>query len=118
MIMKKYRVVFHLDESSKGRADQVLRNIANLLDDLGEDNVEVELLANGGGVKALIKGPDSYAEQVTQLVTKGVLLAACAHSLSQLEIASDTLLESVKVVSSGVGELVKKQMDGWAYIRP
>ena len=48
----------------------------------------------------------------------GVLFAACAHSLSQLEIARNTLLESVEVVSSGVGELVKKQMEGWAYIRP
>ena len=116
--MKKYHVVFHLDESSRWRAEQVFRNIANLLGDLGDDNVEVELVANGGGVKALIKGPYSHAEQVNQLVTRGVLLAACAHSLSQLEIASDALLESVKVVSSGVGELVKKQTDGWAYIRP
>ena len=61
--MNKYRVVFHLDEPSKGRADQVFRNIENLMDDLGENNVGVELVANGGGVKALVKGPDSHAEQ-------------------------------------------------------
>jgi len=116
--MNKYRVVFHLDEPGKGRADQVFRNIENLLDDLGENTVEVELVANGGGVYVLVKGPDSHAEQVGRLSTRGVLFAACAHSLSQLEIARDTLLESVEVVSSGVGELVKKQMEGWAYIRP
>ena len=29
--MDKYRVVFHLDEPSKGRAEQVLRNIENLM---------------------------------------------------------------------------------------
>ena len=57
--MNKYRVVFHLDEPSKGRAGQVFRNIENLLDDLGENNVEVELVANGGGVKTLlVNGPD------------------------------------------------------------
>lgn len=116
--MNKYRVVFHLDEPSKDRADQVFRNIENLLADLGENNVEVELVANGGGVKALVKGPDSHAEQIERLAAKGVRFAACAYSLRQLEIARDTLLESVEVVSSGVGELVKKQVEGWAYIRP
>lgn len=116
--IKKYRVVFHLDEPSKGRADQVFRNIENLLADLGENNVEVELVANGGGIKALVKSPNSYAEQIDPLAAMGVRFIACAHSLSQLEIARDTLLESVEVVSSGVGELVKKQMEGWAYIRP
>ncbi len=116
--MDKYRVVFHLDEPSKGRADQVFMNIENLLADLGESNVEIELVANGGGVNALLKGPDSHAEQVEQLATKGVRFAACAHSLSMLGIAKESLLESVDIVSAGVVELVKKQAEGWAYIRP
>lgn len=42
--MNNYRVLFHLDEPSKGRGEQVLRNIENLLDDLGEENVRVELV--------------------------------------------------------------------------
>ena len=116
--MAKYRVVFHLDEPSKGRAKQVLKNIENLIDDLGENNVEIELVANGGGVKALVKGPESHAEQVEKLTGKGVRFVACAHSLSMLEIDKDSLFEGVTVVSAGVGELVKRQADGWAYIRP
>jgi len=116
--MDKYRVVFHLDEPGKGRANQVLRNIENLIDDLGENNVEIELVANGGGVKALVKGPESHAEQVEKLMVKGVHFVACAHSLSALGIDKGSLLEGITVVSAGVGELVKKQAEGWAYIRP
>ena len=116
--MNKYRVVFHLNEPSKVRVAQVFRNIDNLLDDMSENNVEVKLVANGDGVKALVKGPDSHAEHVGRLAARGVLFAVCAHSLSQLEIVRDTLLAPVEVVSSGVGELVKKQVEGWAYIRP
>jgi len=33
--MEKYQAIFHIDELAKGRAEQVLANIANLLDDLG-----------------------------------------------------------------------------------
>jgi len=52
--MDKCRVVFHLDEPRKDRADQVFRNIENPLDDLGENNVEVELVANDGGVNVIL----------------------------------------------------------------
>ena len=54
----------------------------------------------GGGVRALLKGPDSHAEQVEELVAKGVHFAACADSLDMLEICGDALLESVEIVSS------------------
>jgi len=71
MTLNKYRVVFHLDEPGKGRTDQVFKKIENLLDDLGENTVEVELVANGGGVYVLVKGPDSHSEQVGRLSTRG-----------------------------------------------
>ena len=64
----KYKVIFHIDEPSKGRAvqarlseperfrraDQVLMNITNLLDDRGDEDVKAALLANGSGVRTLV----------------------------------------------------------------
>ena len=116
--MAKYKVVFHIDEPSKGRADQVLMNITNLLNDLGDDNLAVELLANGGGVRALTKESDGQAEQVASLAKRGVRFVACAHSLEHLNMQPAELLDLVEVVPAGVSELVKKQAEGWAYIRP
>jgi len=116
--MKKYHVVFHIDEHSKGRADQALRNIENLLNDLGQDHVEIELVANGGAVKEFVKGTDSHADQVEKLVARGVNFVVCANSLNILEINKELLLESVHIVPAGVGELVRKQADGWGYIKP
>lgn len=116
--MVQYRVIFHLDEPSKGRADQVLANISNLLDDMGDNIVEVELLANGGGVRALAKESDGQAEQVTALTKRGVRFVACQNSLDHLNMQRSDLLDLVEVVPAGVTELVKKQSEGWAYIRP
>src|SRR5512146_1339896 len=109
----KYKVIFHIDEPSKGRADQVMMNITNLLNDLGDGNVEVELLANGGGVRALVKGPEGQAEEVEALTKRGVRFVACEHSLEHLNMQRRDLLDSVTVVSAGVSELVKKQAEGW-----
>jgi uncharacterized protein len=116
--MAKYKVVFHLDEPSKGRSDQVLMNITNLLDDLGDGNVDVELLANGGGVRALAKESDGQVEQVASLAQRGVRFVACAHSLEHLNMQPNELLNLVEIVPAGVSELVKKQAEGWGYIRP
>jgi intracellular sulfur oxidation DsrE/DsrF family protein len=116
--MKRYRVIFHIDEPSKGRADQVLMNITNLLDDLGQDVVEVELLANGGGVRAMARESEGSARQVEVLAQRGVHFVACQHSLEHLSMQREDLLDLVDVVPAGVSELVTKQAAGWAYIRP
>ena len=116
--MAKYKAIFHLDEPSKGRADQVLMNINNLLNDLGDRNVEVELLANGGGVRALTKGPEGQVDQMELLSKRGVRFVACQNSLEHLNLSREDLLNMVEVVTAGISELVKKQVEGWAYIRP
>ena len=49
---------------------------------------------------------------------KQVRFCACANSLRSLGLRKEELLDFVEVVSAGVGEIVKKQAVGWAYIRP
>lgn len=116
--MEQYRVVFHVDEGNEARVGMALKNIENLMADLGEDNVQVELVTNGRGVSALVKTPNPHQAQIEALAAKGVRFTACANSLRQADITADALLGTVEVVPSGVGELVKKQVQGWAYIRP
>lgn len=116
--MPLYKAIFHIDEPAKGRADQVLTNITNLLNDMGDSNIEVEFLANGGGVRALVEGPESLADQIDALAKRGVRFVACQNSLDHLNISRAELLDLVEVVPAGVSELVKKQTEGWAYIRP
>lgn len=116
--MKKYRVLFHLDEGAKGRADVALNNIENLIADLGEENVEVELVSNSEGVTAFLRTPNLHGAKVERLASKGVRFTACANSLRQMGLTKDELLEHVEIVPAGVGELTRKQAEGWAYIRP
>ena len=116
--MKAYRVVFHIDEGSIARANMVFHNIQNLIDDLGEDNVEVALVANGEGVKALLKSPNVHQRQVKKLAEQGVQLLACKNSLRFLGLDKYDILEVVDVIPAGVSELTKRQAAGWAYIRP
>ena len=116
--MDHYRVVFHLDEGHKARMDLVLGNVGNLLADLGLDAVDVEVVANAGGITAFLKADNPHAGQIQHLAAQGVRFCVCANSMRQHELTPDAFLEGVEVVSSGVSELVKKQALGWAYLRP
>jgi len=111
----KYRILFHMDEAEK--APLVLGNIKNLLADLGESEVEAKLVANSEGAKALFKtGP--HADRVKKLAEKGVCFAVCAKTLSRMGLTKDDFPDSFEVVSSGMGELARRQSEGWGYVKP
>jgi len=113
--MKKYRVVFHLTEIE--RANLALNNVRNLLAELGEDQVDAEVVTNSEGVKALLKaGPG--AERIDELSAKGVRFVLCSKSLKAMGLEKAEFVTIAEVVPSGTGELVKKQAEGWAYVRP
>jgi len=116
--MDQYRVVFHIDEGTIARANLVLHNIENLLDDLGQESVEVALVANGEGVKALVRSPNVHQAQIRKLAGRGVAFLACRNSLRFLGLSEGDMLEPVTVIPAGVSELVKRQAEGWAYVRP
>lgn len=112
---KKYKVVFHTDYQA--RIDLGLENVENLLADLGE-SVEIELVANFEAITLLSKAANKYEAKISELAAKGVIFAACANAMRAHNLSKDDMLEVAIVVPSAVGELIKKQDQGWAYIRP
>lgn len=115
--MTLYQVIFHLDENSE-KINEVFNNLQNLLTDLGQDNVEVELLTNGKGVESMLKANESNALRIHHLASQGVKFVVCANSIKYLGITPEELVPEAEIVPAGVSELVKKQIAGWAYIRP
>lgn len=114
--MDEYKVVFHIDEQVK--ADLALHNISNLITDIGRENLEIELVANSDAVKVLLRSTNEFGPMLKELAEKKVVFCACANAMRNLGIRKDELLDFVTVVSSGVGEIVKKQAASWAYISP
>lgn len=115
-VMDKYKVVFHIDEQTK--VGLVLHNISNLITDIGGENLEIEMVANGDAVRVMVRSANEFGPMLKELVERQVVFCACANAMRNFEIQKDELLDFVTVVSSGVGEIVKKQAAGWAYIRP
>lgn len=110
-----YRVVFQLDDANPDKHEAVLRNVRNTVADLGPD-VSVLVVAHGPGL-GLLTGASGFADQLAGLVGQGVAFAACGNTMRRQEVPESALLPDVTVVSSGIGEVVRRQHDGWAYVR-
>lgn len=116
--MEEMKVVFHIVAMKKW--DLVLANVSNLLEDAQDTDLKVEVIANSAAVKYYDTIQDIVVDLNTlmQLNEKGVRFVACNNALNANNIEKHNLLDFVSVVPAGVSEIVRKQHQGYAYIRP
>lgn len=116
--MEKYKVVFHINESNKWSG--LLANVNNLIKDLGLENIIIEVLANGAAVVdlVLINKDIEFINKISNFSKQGVNITACRNSLVGNNIDEKLLSDFISVVPAGVTELIKRQVEGYAYIKP
>lgn len=114
------KVIYHVDAVEMW--PMTLGNVRNMLDWLhqNEQEYQIEVLANGPAVKAYLSDGLTDAMQVVMAQEKaeGVLFAACNNALKAQHITPEMLIEKTVIVPAGVIELVQKQQEGFAYIKP
>ena len=115
----EYKVIFHIDELNKWNL--VLKNTRNLLEAIGTNNFNIEVLANAEAVKAYVLEKENQlniSNTMKTLSTKGIKFVACNNALKTFGIKQDELIPFVHIVPTGVLEIVNKQMEGYGYIEP
>lgn len=112
-----FKVIFHIDELSKWNL--LLRNVRNLMEASGPKNAHIEVLANSEAVGFYADlTSDADRNLMRELAEAGIRFAACNNALKGMEIAKEQLPPFVGVVPVGVLELIEKQSEGYAYIKP
>lgn len=115
---KEYHAIYQLDTNDPKIITKAIRNINNALADPRlAGKVHIELIAFSGGTDALLKG-SKYEDDLKALVQKGVIVAQCNNSLHERNINRDQLYDFIAVVPSGNGELIIREGEGWAIIKP
>lgn len=115
---KAYQVIYQLDNGDAKIIEKAIRNINNTLNDprlMGK--VKIELVAFSAGTDAFLKG-GKYEEDLKALVEKGVIVSQCNNTLRERKISRNQIYDFIAVVPSGAGELVIRQVEGWAVIKP
>jgi intracellular sulfur oxidation DsrE/DsrF family protein len=111
------RVVMQVSDGDAAKWNLALNNARNLQADLGRDNIEVEIVAYGPGI-GMLKADSVVANRVEEALAAGTKIVACENTMTGQKLSRDDMLPKIGYVKAGVVELMQKQQDGWAYIRP
>ena len=113
----KARVVFQVSDADPAKWNLALNNIKNVQSDLGAANTEVEIVAYGPGI-GMLKADAVIANRVIDAMAQGVKVVACENTMTNQKMKREDMIDKISYVKAGVVELMQKQREGWAYIRP
>jgi intracellular sulfur oxidation DsrE/DsrF family protein len=113
----KNKVVFQVSDADPQKWNLALNNARNVQDDLDRENVEIEIVAYGPGI-GMLKGDSPVAKRVADALHGGVKIVACENTMKAQKLVYADMLPTIGYVPAGVVELMKKQQQGYAYIRP
>lgn len=115
---ESYSAIFQLDNGDPKIIEKTFININNALkDERLKNRIHIELIAFSGGTDAYFKN-SKYEDDLKGLVEKGVIVAQCNNTLLLRKISRDSIYSFIGIVPSGVGELILRQQQGWAIIKP
>jgi intracellular sulfur oxidation DsrE/DsrF family protein len=114
---ERYKVVLQVSDADPGKWNLALNNANNILHDLGKDNVEIEIVAYGPGL-AMLKGDSKVAPRLAQALDSSIGLMACENTMRNTKTTKDQMYAGIGYVDAGVVHIMKRQREGWAYIRP
>jgi intracellular sulfur oxidation DsrE/DsrF family protein len=110
-------VIVQVSDSDPQKWQLALNNIANIQKDLGEGNVDIELVAYGPGI-GMLKLDSKVADRIKEAVAAHVKVNACQNTMRGQHLTKDDMLSDIGYVPSGVVEIIRKQEEGYAYLRP
>jgi intracellular sulfur oxidation DsrE/DsrF family protein len=111
------RVVLQMSDADPAKWNLALNNAKNIQTDLGAANVDVELVAYGPGI-GMLKADSLVANRIDEALGAGVKVVACENTMRGQKLTQADMLGKIGYVPAGVVELMQKQQQGWAYIRP
>jgi intracellular sulfur oxidation DsrE/DsrF family protein len=114
---ERYKVVLQVSDADPAKWNLALNNARNVQEDLGKDNVDVEIVAYGPGL-SMLRSDSKVADRLAQALDNNVGLMACENTMRNTKVTKADMYGGIRYVDAGVVHLMKRQREGWAYIRP
>ncbi len=113
----KSKAVFQVSDADPQKWNLTLNNVRNVSDDLGAEAVELEIVVYGPGI-GMLKADSPVGKRVAEALKNGVKVVACENTMKGQHLVYGDMLPNIGYVPAGVVELMVKQREGYAYIRP
>jgi hypothetical protein len=113
----KTKVVIQVSTNDPATWNLALNNAQNIQHDLGKDNADIEIVAFGPGI-GMLKAESEVANRVNEAVDSGMQVMACQNTMHSQKLNKEDMNSKVGYVPAGVVEIIRRQQQGYAYLRP
>jgi uncharacterized protein len=114
---KRHKLVMQVSDADPAKWNLALNNARNVQQDVGASNVDLEIVAYGPGI-GMLKNDSVVAGRLKEATDAGIKIVACQNTMRNQKLVAADMSPVVGYVPAGVTELMLKQSEGWAYIRP
>lgn len=111
------KVVMQVSDADPAKWNLALNNAKNVQQMIGADKADIEIVVYGPGIN-MLKMDSAVAGRIDEAKNANVTIVACENTMKALKLTRDDMLPNTSYVPAGVVELMKKQKEGYAYIRP
>lgn len=114
---KPHKLVIQMSDNDPAKWNLLLNNAKNVQEELGAANVDIEVVAYGPGIN-MLKIESAANSRIAEAIKAGITVTACENTLRNLKLSRADMLSDITYVPAGVVQLMRRQSEGWAYLRP
>jgi intracellular sulfur oxidation DsrE/DsrF family protein len=118
------KLVLHVTTNSKDKLGTVLDETERFLNQYENTNqkVKLDILTNGNGLKLLRADHSPFSQRIKDLQQRyqNLTFKACRNAINRMQQKTGEkvlMLPDTVTVPSALGEIMKKQREGWSYIK-
>ena len=111
------RLVLQVSDADAGKWNLALNNAKNVQQVYGADKVDIEIVVYGPGI-GMLKSDSVVANRVEEAKQAKIMIVACENTMRSAKLTKEDMLPNTSYVPAGVVEIIKKEREGYAYIRP
>jgi intracellular sulfur oxidation DsrE/DsrF family protein len=111
-----HRIIMQLSTNDTLAWKGLMNNLRNLKAGWG-DSLTICVVAHGPGLDLLTAGKTTQAEKIRQFRQMGIEFIACENTMKERQIPRESILPDAGFVKMGIAEIVRRQEQGWTYIK-
>lgn len=114
------KVVLQISDSDPFKQTLVLNVAGNLQRYYGAQNVDIEVVAFGPGVRLMFDG-NTNSNRINNLIGSGIRFSACNNTINNMAKKlgyKPKIKESITIVPAGAGRILQLNKAGWQILKP
>ena len=111
-----YNVVIDITSNDTTVQQSVMRWVKGITKEYKDANVEVVFY--GKSLDMISKGKSTLEQDIAEYSQKqNVSFTVCEQAMKRNNVSKDQLITGVKSVPDGIYQIIKRQHEGWGYIK-